>query len=418
MEVAAWFLIWGMAPSIAAFFCNDKKKKQRYSNNKTLTSTNAAAAPSAVHHIVFGVERNIEIPDTVFPTELELKDLENLMPPHEHGWFDSCYMKSSSSSCYKLHYRKWVPKKPKAVIIFMHGISTHSGKAFELPDKSSSNKNDKHNDRKLNTALLAETFLKEGMALYAFDLLGHGFSEGPRFWIPDTYKKTNKQDYINFCRMVANEQPNSPLFLMGESYGCTLSLHVAKDFQEARDNATTSSCYFPPNFDSLILTAPAIIGDLPPAPVVKILTFLAGYFPLWRPFFMPNPVSPERIWRDPAVLMIRTNPRFVEMSIDGSGLPFRLGTALNLLRALQDVRTTVIPGLTVPFLILHGTEDYGVPIEGSEFLWENAATADSDKDFLRKEGAYHDLFADYVAEECMQDTMNWIHKRLEKRSLK
>jgi alpha-beta hydrolase superfamily lysophospholipase len=68
--------------------------------------------------------------------------------------------------------------------------------------------------------------------------------------------------------------------------------------------------------------------------------------------------------------------------------------------------------LKVPFLILHGTEDYGVPIEGSEFLWERASTAGIHKQFLRKEGAYHDLFSDYVAEECAQDTVNWIQKRL------
>ena len=131
---------------------------------------------------------------------------------------------------------------------------------------------------------------------------------------------------------------------------------------------------------------------------------------------MPNPVSPDRIWRDPEVLRIRTDPRYLETQIDGSGIPFRLGTGLNLVQALEAVRETVIPQLKTPFLILHSDSDAAVPIEGSEFLWEHCATPETQRKFIRKEAAYHDLFSDFIAEECMQDVIDWIHGRLQART--
>ena len=69
----------------------------------------------------------------------------------------------------------------------------------------------------------------------------------------------------------------------------------------------------------------------------------------------------------------------------------------------------------MPFLILHGTKDYAVPMAGSELLWEKCATPESERKFIRKEGVYHDLFSDFVAEECMADVIEWINRRLEER---
>lgn len=355
-------------------------------------------------HTIFGVERAIDIPATIISMSQAETEIERRLPLCEHGWFDSCYASA------KLHYRKWIPTTtiaPKAVVIFMHGICTHSGKALVLST-------DANKKRKLNSALQAEALLKENIAMYAFDLYGHGFSEGTRLLIPDTYQ-TNLQDYIAFCHIVAKEHtPDTPIFLMGESYGSTLTLHVAKHFQGQA--TASSSAEALANLDSLVLVCPAVIGDLPPYPVVQILRFLARYYPLWRPFFMPNPISPERIWRDPVVRDLHVNKDDPANVVDGSGLPFRLGTALNLVKAMEDVRTITIPALKVPYLILHGTDDYGVPIQGSELLWEKSAT--TEKEFLRKQGAYHDLLADYVAEECMQDIVDWIHKRIALREKK
>ena len=100
------------------------------------------------------------------------------------------------------------------------------------------------------------------------------------------------------------------------------------------------------------------------------------------------------------------------MQVDGSGIPFRLGTALNLVLALEEARNKAIPGFKVPYCLLHGTEDAAVPISGSEFMWEKASTPEGDREFNRIEGAYHDLFGDPKAEECEAIVKNWIEKRI------
>jgi alpha-beta hydrolase superfamily lysophospholipase len=196
-----------------------------------------------------------------------------------------------------------------------------------------------------------------------------------------------------------------PFFLQGESYGGCLTIHAAKQFQEDPSSG-------PSNFDSILLVAPAIEGDLPPFPVYQILRYgLAPLFPKWKPSFMPNPISADRIWKDEEVRKIRSSARSMEMGLEGAGSPFLLGTAVHLAEALEEVRNNAIPGLKVPFCILHGTEDYGVMIQGSEFMMDKAETSMDDKEFHRIEGGYHDLLGDPLAEECMEHTLKWIHKR-------
>ena len=346
---------------------------------------------------VFGVERDLE--DANFPTETAT--LESLLPHHggQHGWFTSSYRGK------QLHYRKWRcgvvdGVEERAIVVFMHGILTHAVKYVPPQPASTST------TRLVSTALMVDTFLRQGISVYAFDQYGHGYSEGTRFFIPESYQ-VNVTDYIAFCQTVVaaeNNNTGSPIFLMGESYGCTVTLHGAKYFQDHHPL---------PHLDSLILTAPAVIGDLPPYPVVQLLKFLGYLYPTWRPFFMPNPVSSERVWSDPNVQACyrdRTKPANI---IDGTGIPYRLGTGVQLLQALQDARTKVIPELTTPFLVIHGTHDYGVPIQGSEFLYQQSTRiASHDKRFLRKEGAYHDLLAEPNASEIMDDILQWINERL------
>lgn len=348
-------------------------------------------------HKVFGVDRRVDISDNVFPTAAELEEMEGNMPPCETGWFDSSFPDT------KLFYRKFLPAgKPKAIVVFQHGIQTHSGNASVKKDGT------KH-----QMALRAERMIKEGYALYALDMCGHGYSEGTRWFIGDSYKK-NVDDLVNFVNLAASfHEDKVPLFISGESFGGTLVIHAARRFQDNPESG-------PATFDSAILLCPAVIGDLPPYPIYFVLRYmLAPAFPRWVPFFMPNPVSAERIWRDPEVLAYKTAPRRKEMCMDGSGKPFRLGTAVQMLRALDDARTTAIPGFKVPFCLIHGTNDHAVPIEGSDFLDQKAATPAGDKVYLKVQGGYHDLLSDPEgnAETTIQTSLAWIKTRLAKQNI-
>jgi alpha-beta hydrolase superfamily lysophospholipase len=316
----------------------------------------------------------------------------DILPGCEHLWYDSCVGGA------KLHYRKFMPKegKPKAILVYVHGIQTHGGKAFVLAD-----------GRKLNLSLLADVCDKENFSLYAPDMYGHGFSEGTRWMIPTTWEN-NLKDLTNFVDLIQGDDPKVPLFLLGESYGGTLTIHAAKQYQDHPESA-------PKNFRGIMLTGPAIVGDVPPYPVYFVLRYvLAPLFPTWTPFFMPNPVSADRIWRDPEVVALHTTERMKEMMIDSTGSPFRLGTAKNLLIALELARSRAIHGFKVPYCIAHGTKDMGVPIEGSELMAATASTPAADAEFYRIQDAYHDLLGDHAAEEVTEHFVEFMKKQIQK----
>jgi acylglycerol lipase len=68
------------------------------------------------------------------------------------------------------------------------------------------------------------------------------------------------------------------------------------------------------------------------------------------------------------------------------------------------------PTITVPLLIMHGTEDKATVCRGSEFFYE--PTGSNDKTLKRYEGHYHDLLNDYGKGDVMADIVSWIDKHI------
>ena len=154
-------------------------------------------------------------------------------------------------------------------------------------------------------------------------------------------------------------------------------------------------------------------------PFFVFYPLLAGcsctYLPTYVPPINQSSVPPERIWKDPKVLALRTAPRAREMQIDASGMTFRLATAANMIDAMEDARHKAIPGFCLPYCLIHGTDDDGVKMDGSEYMWETAATPLEDRAFKRVEGGYHDLFAEKEAPEHVDFALEWMHKVLAKK---
>jgi len=66
--------------------------------------------------------------------------------------------------------------------------------------------------------------------------------------------------------------------------------------------------------------------------------------------------------------------------------------------------------ITVPLLILHGTEDHATVFHGSEYFHDHAGSAD--KTLKLYEGYYHDLLNDLGREQVFDDITAWIDARL------
>ncbi|CAJ1944333.1 unnamed protein product [Cylindrotheca closterium] len=350
---------------------------------------------------VFGSKVTIEIDDDCFPTDKEIETMDVNLPGCQHDYFES---KSHGGA--KLHYRYWLPPKGnvKGVAVFFHGINSHSGRGFVV------------DGRKLSFSLMTEQFLNQGIALYLMDQYGHGFSEGSRFLIKKW--EMNKQDCIDFANFIAekysadSKKKAPPLFIAGESFGGCMAIHTSKYCQDTADTSPAGKL-----FDSMLLTAPAIHADLPGFPVYQILRYIiAPLMPTKRPFFMPHPIPPERIWRDQRAMEFFTSPQNEKWGLEEAGKKLRLGTALGCVVAMENACNHVIPEFSVPFCIIHGTQDDGVPIAGSEFMMETCQTLEEDKELHAMDGARHEVFCDPLAEEAIGHWMKFLKKRLDKQS--
>lgn len=247
---------------------------------------------------------------------------------------------------------------------------------------------------------------KEGIAVYSFDALGHGFSEGTRFYIPDGKWQICRDDLVNFCRLAGADFENVPLFVSGDSYGGCLALHAAHHFQE-------NDADRPPNFAGCTLNCPSIEADLPAKPVEWFLRYgLAPFFPEWTPFFMPHPITSERIWRDEEAREHFASPEEMH-GLSRGGVPFCLGTAVGLLASLREAQA-VCQSFRLPFHVNHGDKDYGVPLSGSRRLFDGSHTPAEEKSLNVVANGYHGLFSQTDAEEILDHEIRWIDERIRK----
>jgi len=335
---------------------------------------------------------DIEIPEEFFPDETFRNEKDVLFDNPQHGFFESCH------DAKKLHYRKNLPPEGtpvRAIVVWQHGIHGQSGFGMKCSSDG----------RYCDHAMRVRMMNAKGFAVYAHDQLGHGFSEGERFYIPNGDFTVNRDDLIQFARMAADEHPEgTPLILSGDSYGGCLAFHAAHVFQTQPEKR-------PKGFLGCALNCPALAGDLPSWPVVYALRYiLKPMFPLWTPFFMPHPVTAERTWKnDEARAYYAHNSNH---GLTKGGKPFCLGTADGLLNALQSAQE-LFPTFCVPFHINHGSDDYGVPASGSEELFKLSKTPESDKELNIISGGYHGLFSQLDAEETMRHQVDWIERRVE-----
>ena len=68
-----------------------------------------------------------------------------------------------------------------------------------------------------------------------------------------------------------------------------------------------------------------------------------------------------------------------------------------------------LPRLSVPLLILHGTDDQICPLTGSMTVHE--AVSSTDKTLHRYPGLYHEVFNEPEREQVLTDLISWLNDR-------
>jgi alpha-beta hydrolase superfamily lysophospholipase len=261
-----------------------------------------------------------------------------------------------------IFYRAWRPHgPPRSIIVVNHGVNSHGGQH----------------------AWTAEQFAARGIAAYAIDMRGRGRSGGKRLALRDVSEHTG--DLHRLIGIAKTVDPGVPLFLLGHSAGGVVGCSYALDHQEQLAGFICESfAYRVPAPGVVLWLVKKVLGPLfPGLPVLKL--------------------KMEDFSRDPAaVAALLADPLTKDEAQPA-------GTVAALLRAADRMRAE-FGTLTLPLLILHGTDDKATMYQGSQEFFDRAGSSDKTLELYRDH--YHDLLNDLGKEQVFADILGWIEARL------
>jgi alpha-beta hydrolase superfamily lysophospholipase len=262
----------------------------------------------------------------------------------------------------KIFVRSWHPNSMlRAVVVICHGVNSHGGQY----------------------TWVGQQFAAAGLAAYALDLRGRGKSDGERFYVEDVADYVS--DLANVVKLAKSRHPGVPVFLLGHSAGGVVSSVYVLENQAELTGFICESFAFQVPAPGFALAA------------IKGLSHIAPRLPVLR-------LKNEDFSRDPkAVEALNSDPltaNEVQPAI----------TVAALVRADERLREE-FPAITLPVLIMHGTDDKATVCHGSQFFHQTVGS--QDKTLKLYEGHYHDLLNDIGKEAVMADVVGWIDSRVQ-----
>jgi alpha-beta hydrolase superfamily lysophospholipase len=262
-----------------------------------------------------------------------------------------------------LYYQAWLPEgEVKAVLLVVHGLGEHCGRYMNVVNH----------------------FVPLGYAVYGFDHIGHGKSEGRREVIE---RFTDYTDTLAvYCEMVKSWQIEKPIFLLGHSMGGLIASYFILDHQAS--------------FDGIVISAPAIkVSDS----ISQVSIIMGKIFSLLAPRMGLLAFDVNSISRDPNVVETYADDPLV---FHGK-TPARL--AAELLKAMLRV-TAETDKISLPFIVIQGSQDKLVDPNGAQMLYERASSID--KTIKIYEGLYHELFNEPERAHVLKDVETWLGARV------
>jgi alpha-beta hydrolase superfamily lysophospholipase len=263
----------------------------------------------------------------------------------------------------QIYWRSWRAQAPtRAVVVISHGAGEHSGRYERV----------------------AVPLAGLGYPIYALDHRGHGRSEGRRALVDRIDNAAADLDVL--IDRARGEHPQAPLFLLGHSLGGTIALRYALAHQE--------------KLDGLILSGPVAAIELPPAPLRVAARALSATVPGVGVLA----VDPAVVSRDPAeVEAYRTDPL-----VHHGKLPVRTVAEI---AAATEAFPEQVGSLTLPLLLVHGSEDRLAPVQGSRMVYERASSQDKTLEIY--DGFFHEVLNEPLEdrERVLADIVAWLHAR-------
>jgi alpha-beta hydrolase superfamily lysophospholipase len=263
----------------------------------------------------------------------------------------------------RIVYDVWTPDvAPRALVVLAHGFGEHARRYDHV------------------TQRLGEA----GLITYALDHRGHGRSGGKRVTVKNVGEFT--ADFDTLVSIASRENPGLKRIVLGHSMGGAIVFAYGVER--------------PDNYDLMVLSAPAVAAqDMVPGVVslaAKVLGVVTPGLPVQALDF--NAIS-----RDPEVVDAYNNDPLVYHG----KVPAGIGRALLLVGETMQQRA---PALTAPLLVVHGTDDRLVPLEGSRRLVKCVGSADvALKEYPE---LYHEVFNEPEQGKVFDDVVAWINLRL------
>lgn len=250
----------------------------------------------------------------------------------------------------------------RALIVIVHGYCEHSGRYGHV----------------------VRRLVDEGYAVYAFDLVGHGRSPGARAFVRSFSEYLS--DLETYLTRVGEKEPGKPLFILGHSLGGAIAALFAIDKKTGISGLILSGplLKLPGNVSPFFIRLASLIGRILPKLLIE------------------NKVSPAMLSHDSKIVEDYINDPLVHHG----GMPAGSARAINC--ALKRIQNGMA-GITLPLLIMHGTDDRLADVSGSKELYRSARS--TDKTLRLYDGFYHEILNEPGKEKPINEIIAWLNKR-------
>ncbi|MEO0576242.1 MAG: lysophospholipase [Pseudomonadota bacterium] len=262
----------------------------------------------------------------------------------------------------ELFYRSWVPDAPKAAVLLVHGLAEHVGR-YEY---------------------VSQKLTDANYAVFAIDHVGHGQSAGTRCYVHsfDDYLDGVDALYMHMRK----DHVDLPVVILGHSMGGLI--------------AASSVLRDPERYRALVLSGPAIV---PPAEPPWLQKFIVRLLSKYAPKQGVLQLDASAISRDQSVVDAYNHDALVFSGKVTARLASELFDAMGL---LQDRAGD----LTLPLLLMHGSQDRLTAPAGSALLHDRATS--TDKTLRMWDGLYHEIFNEPERDDVIGLMVVWLNARM------
>jgi alpha-beta hydrolase superfamily lysophospholipase len=263
----------------------------------------------------------------------------------------------------RIVYDVWTPDTPpRAVVVLSHGLGEYARRYDHV----------------------AQRFGEAGLVTYALDHRGHGRSGGKRMLVRDITEYTG--DFDTLVGIAKREHPALKCIVLGHSMGGGIVFAYGVER--------------PDNYDLMVLSGPAVAAQDLVHPAMALVAKGLGAL---VPGLPVQELDESLISRDPAVVeAYRTDPLVYHGRV-----PAGVGRALLQVGETMPQRA---PALTAPLLVVHGSDDGLIPVDGSRRLVD--CVGSTDVELKVYPGLYHEVFNEPERDQVLDDVVSWITKRL------